>query len=431
MLFAIASIYNLHVHQMDVKTAFLNGDLDEEIYMEQPEGFVLLGNEKKVCKLVKSLYGLKQAPKQWHEKFDNVILSHGFKHNNADKCIYSKFTNSFGVIICLYVDDLLIFGTNMQGVNDTKKYLTSQFKMKDLGEVDTILGVKVRKHSGGYSLCQSHYIEKVLLKFNHLKFKEANTPYDSSIKLLENAGRAVAQLEYASAIGSLMYAMHCTRPDIAFAVCKMSRFTSNPGIEHWNAIGRVLGYLKRTINLGLSYNDYPTVLEGYSDASWITSATDNKSTSGWIFTIAGGAVSWASKKQTCITHSTMESEFIALAAAGKEAEWLRNLLFDIKLWPQPMPSISLYCDSEATLSEAYNKVYNGKFTHISLRHKYVKQLITDGVINIVYVMTNKNLADPLKKILSRDLVKKMKTSSGMGLKFFFVRVTDDGNPTMK
>ena len=128
---------------MDVKTAFLNGDLDEEIYMEQPEGFVLLGNEKKVCKLVKSLYGLKQAPKQWHEKFDNAILSHGFKHNNADKCIYSKFTNSFGVIICLYVDDLLIFGTNMQGVNDTKKYLTSQFKMKDLGEVNTILGEEV------------------------------------------------------------------------------------------------------------------------------------------------------------------------------------------------------------------------------------------------------------------------------------------------
>ncbi|KAH9681085.1 hypothetical protein KPL71_026816 [Citrus sinensis] len=200
VLFAIASLNNLYVHQMDVKTAFLNGDLDEEIYMEQPEGFVLPGNEKKVCKLVKSLYGLKQAPKQWHEKFDSVILSHGFKHNNADKCIYFKFTHDFGVIICLYIDDLLIFGTNMRGVDDTKKYLTSQFKMKDLGEVDTIL--------------------------------EANTPYDSSIKLLENSGRVVAQLEYASVIGSLMYAMHCKRPDIAFAVCKMSRFTSNPSVEH-------------------------------------------------------------------------------------------------------------------------------------------------------------------------------------------------------
>ncbi|KAH9765249.1 hypothetical protein KPL70_001801 [Citrus sinensis] len=396
VLFAIASLNNLYVHQMDVKTAFLNGDLDEEIYMEQPEGFILPGNEKKVCKLVKSLYGLKQAPKQWHEKFDSVILSHDFKHNNADKCVYFKFTNDIGVIICLYVDDLLIFGTNMQGVDDTKKYLTSQFKMKDLGEVDTIL--------------------------------EANTPYDSSIKLLENSGRVVAQLEYASAIGSLMYAMHCTRPDIAFAVCKMSRFTSNPSVEHWKVIGRILGYLKKTINLGLFYNDYPEVLEGYSDASWVTNTRDNKSTSGWIFTIAGGAVSWASKKQTCITHSTMESEFIALAAAGKEAEWLRNLLFDIMLWPQPMPSISLYCDSEATLSRVYNKVYNGKSRHISLRHKYVKQLIADGVINIVYVRTNKNLADPLTKGLSRDLVKD--TSFGMRLKPLHNKVTKDGNPTM-
>lgn len=417
VLMAIASIYNLFVHQMDVKTAFLNGDLDEEVYMEQPEGFVLPGNEHKVCKLIKSLYGLKQAPKQWHEKFDTIILSNGFKHNNADKCIYSKFTDDYGVIICLYVDDLLIFGTNMRGIYETKKYLSSQFKMKDLNEVDTILGIKVKKHSGGYALCQSHYIDKVIHKFNHLKIKEANTPYDSSIKLLENSGRAVAQLEYASAIGSLMYAMHCTRPDIAFAVGKMSRYTNNPSVDHWKAIGRIFGYLKKTKELGLFYYEFPAVLEGYSDASWITSASDNKSTSGWIFTLAGGAVSWASKKQTCITHSTMESEFIALAAAGKEAEWLRNLLLDIKLWPKPMPSLSLYCDSEATLSRAYNKVYNGKSRHISLRHEYVKQLITYGVINIIYVRTNKNLADPLTKGLSRDLVKD--TSSGMGLKPFF------------
>ncbi|KAM1307924.1 hypothetical protein ACFX2H_010118 [Malus domestica] len=401
---------------MDVKTAFLNGDLDEEVYMEQPEGFVLPGNEKKVCKLVKSLYGLKQAPKQWHEKFDFVILSYGFRHNNADKCIYSKFTNDYGVVICLYVDDLLIFGTNMKGVSETKEYLNSKFKMKDLNEVDTILGIKVKKHSRDYALCQSHYIEKLLLKFKHLQIKEANTPYDHNETLLNDSGRSVAQLEYASVIGSLMYAMHCTIPDIAFAVSKLSRYTSHPGTAHWKAINRIFGYLKRTINLSLTYSEFPTVLEGYSDASWITSANDNKSTSGWIFTIAGGAISWASKKQTCIAHSTMESEFIALAAAGKEAEWIRNLLLEIELWPQPMPSISLYCDSEATLSRAYNKVYNGKSRHISLRHEYVKQLITDGVINIVYVKSSNNLADPLTKALSRALV--VSTSSGMGLKPF-------------
>ena len=416
VLLALASVYNLFVHQMDVKTAFLNGNLDEEIYMEQPEGFVLPRNENKVCKLVKSVYGLKQAPKQWHEKFDSVILEFGFEHNSADKCIYSKFTENYGVIICLYVDDMLIIGTNMLGVNDTKKYLSSRFQMKDLNEVDTILGVKVKRHSGGFALCQSHYIEKVLSKFSHLNIKEANTPYDVSSKLTENNGREVAQIEYASAIGSLMYAMHCTRPDIAYAVCKLSRFTSSPSVEHWKAIARVLGYLKRTKNLGLFYNNFPAVLEGYTDASWITSANDNKSTSGWVFTLAGGAVSWASKKQTCITHSTMESEFVALAAASKEAEWLRNLLLDIELWPQPMPAISLHCDSQATMSKALNKIYNGKSRHISLRHEFVRQLISEGIITIVYVRSCKNLADPFTKALSRDLIRS--TSAGMGLKPF-------------
>ena len=288
--------------------------------------------------------------------------------------------------------------------------------MKDLNEVDTILGVKVKRHSGGFALCQSHYIEKVLSKFSHLNIKEANTPYDVSSKLAENNGREVAQIEYASVIGSLMYAMHCTRPDIAYAVCKLSRFTSSPSVEHWKAIARVLGYLKRTKNLGLFYNNFPAVLEGYTDASWITSANDNKSTSGWVFTLAGGAVSWASKKQTCITHSTMESEFVALAAASKEAEWLRNLLLDIELWPQPMPAISLHCDSQATMSKALNKIYNGKSRHISLRHEFVRQLISEGIITIVYVRSCKNLADPFTKALLRDLIRS--TSAGMGLKPF-------------
>jgi hypothetical protein len=244
--------------------------------------------------------------------------------------------------------------------------------MKDFGEVDTILGIKVNKHSSGYVLNQSHYIEKMLDKFKHLNIKEANTLFDSSsMNLNDYCDKMVAQLEYTSAIRSLMYPMHCTRPDIAFVICKLSRYTSKPNTDHWKAIARVFGYLKRTINLGLFYFDFPAVMEGYSDASWMTSSSDNKSTSGWIFSLGGGAISWASKKQTCISHSTMESEFIAIAAAGKEAEWLRNMLFDIKLWPQPMLVISLYCDSEATMSRAYSNIYNGKSRHISIRHRYI------------------------------------------------------------
>ncbi|KAJ9554969.1 hypothetical protein OSB04_009583 [Centaurea solstitialis] len=413
-LIAISALKGLYIHQMDVKTAFLNGYLNEEIYLEQPEGFVVPGQENKVCRLIKSLYGLKQAPKQWHERFDTTVTNFGFRHNGADRCIYSKCTSDYTVVICLYVDDMLIISTDLEGISETKKYLSSNFKMKDLGEVDTILGIKVKRTGSQISLSQSHYIEKILTKFQHLNIKEFNTPFDSCVKLGANSGRAVAQLEYASAIGSMMYAMHCTRPDIAFAVSKLSQHTINPGVEHWKAVSRVLGYLKRTSKLEMTYMSSSGILEGYSDASWIDQTSDSKSTSGWIFTLAGGAISWASKRQTCIAHSTMEAEFIALAAAGKEAEWIRDLLSDIRLWDVPMPSIPMYCDSEATLSKVYNAVYNGKSRHIGLRHNYVRQLFENGTIKVVFVKSSKNLADPLTKPLTRDLVGT--TTRDMGLK---------------
>ena len=246
----------------------------------------------------------------------------------------------------------------------------------------------------------------MLDKFKYLKFKEVNTPFDQSIKLEKNSGRAVAQLEYANAIGCLMYLMQCTRPDVAFAVSKLSRFTSNPSVEHWKAIGRVFGSLLKTKELGLHYSSFPTILEGYIDASWISSVGDNKSTTGWVFTLVGGAISWKSKKQMCITHSTMESEFVALASAGQEAEWLRDLLLEIPLASKNVSKVSIHCDSQATLARAYSEVYNGKSRHISLRHEYVRKLIKDGIISLTFVRSSYNLADPFTKPLTRDLVKK-------------------------
>ena len=211
-----------------------------------------------------------------------------------------------------------------------------------------------------------------------------------------------------------MYAMTCTRPDIAFAVGKLSRYTSNPSQAHWQAVYRILKYLKHTMDYGIYYTGYPSVLEGFSDASWITDRDDHTSTSGWIFNLGGGAISWGSKKQTCIADSTMAAKFVALASCSKEAEWLRNLLIEIPIWSKPMPPVSIHCDSEATLSRAYSQIYNGKSRHIGLRHSYVRQLLTDGVITIDFVKSCQNLADPLTKGLARDIV--FKTSKGMGLK---------------
>ncbi|XP_074293075.1 secreted RxLR effector protein 161-like [Silene latifolia] len=201
-------------------------------------------------------------------------------------------------------------------------------------------------------------------------------PIDSSVKLMPNKGEAISQLEYSQVIGCLIYAMRSTRPDIAFSVGKLSRHTSNPSLEHWVAVKCVLRYLKQTVDYGLNYVGFPSVLEGYSDASWITNIEDHSSTSGWVFLLGGGAISWASKKKTCIKSLTMESKFIALPAAGKEAEWLRNLVHEIPVWPRPIPPISIHCDSSATLAKAYREVYNGKSRHLGVRHSAVRELIT-------------------------------------------------------
>jgi hypothetical protein len=221
--------------------------------MEQPEGFVIHGQEHKVCKLDKSLYGLKQAPKQWHEKFDNLMIVNGYKVNESDKCIYYKIEKGICTIICLYVDDLLIFGSNLSAVNAVKSLLGNNFDMKDLGEANVILGIKITRSEKGISLDQSHYVEKILKKYGYYDCKEKNTPYDGSVKLFKNTGESVRQSEYASIIGSLRYATDCTRPDIAYVVGMLCRFTSRPSNEHWDAIKRVMGYLKKTMNLGLHY----------------------------------------------------------------------------------------------------------------------------------------------------------------------------------
>ena len=307
MLITIAVVYKLEIHQMDVKTAFLNRDLEEEIYLEQPEGFIVPGQEQKVCRLIKSLYGLKQAPKQWHAKFDEVMLSNGFKINECDKCVYVTQTQNCFAILCLYVDDMLITGNDGETIKKIKCLLANKFEMKDMGVADVILGVKIHKTSGGLALSQSHYIETILGKCKNLDIVPVKTSIDVNLHLSKNTGENKAQNEYASILGSLMYVMNCTRPDIAYAVSKLSRYTVSPNENHWKAMKRLLGYLKHTQDYALHYTEYPTILEGYCDANWITGTKDTKSTSGYVFTLDGAAVSWKSSKQTCIARSTMES----------------------------------------------------------------------------------------------------------------------------
>ena len=208
--------------------------------------------------------------------------------------------------------------------------------------------------------------------------------------------------------------MNCTRLDIAYAVSKLSRYTSNPCQDHWKEILRVLRYLKYTQNYGLHYSKYPAVLEGYCDANWISDTKDSKSTSGYLFTLDGGAVFWKSSKKMCISRSTMESEFIALDKVGEEAEWLRHFLEDIPIWPQHVFAICIHCDSQSAIGRAQSHIYNGKSRHIRRRHNVVRQIISNGIMTIEYIRSKENIADPLTKGLTREQVSK--SLRGMRLK---------------
>ncbi|CAM8905429.1 unnamed protein product [Rhodiola kirilowii] len=257
------------------------------------------------------------APKQWHEKFDKVILSNGFKINECDKCVYSKNTEHGYVILCLYADDILIVGNNEELVKSTKTMLNSRFDMKDLGLANVILGIKITRMADGFVLSQAHYADKILDKFAKDIVGVYKTPIDMNHHLSKNKDESIAQVEHSRVIGSVMYLMNCTRPDIAYSVSRLARYTSNPGSKHWKAIVRVLKYLRFTHSYGLHYIRYPEIIEGYTDASWISDIQDSKATSGYVFTLGGAAVSWKSSKQTLITRSTMEVEFVALDKCGK------------------------------------------------------------------------------------------------------------------
>nr|ABF93649.1 retrotransposon protein, putative, Ty1-copia subclass [Oryza sativa Japonica Group] len=375
VLLALVASHGLLVHQMDVKTAFLNGELEEEIYMDQPDGYVLEGQEGMVCKLLKSLYGLKQAPKQWHEKFDTTLTSAGFVVNKADKCVYYRYGGGEGVILCLYVDDILIFGTSLNVIEEVKDYLSKSFEMKDLEEADVILNIKLQRgDEGGITLVQSHYVDKVLSHFGYSDCKPAPTPYDPSVLLRKNRRIARDQLRYSQIIGSLMYLASATRPDISFAVSKLSRFVSNPGDDHWQALERVMRYLKGTMSYGIHYTGYPKVLEGYSDSNWISDPDEIKATSGYVFTLGSGAVSWKSCKQTILTRSTMEAELTALDTATVEAEWLRELLMDLPAVEKPVPAILINCDNQTVIIKVNSSKDNMKSSrHIKRRLKSVRK----------------------------------------------------------
>ena len=407
VVLAMCAAFDLHLEQLDVKTAFLHGELEEEIYMLQPEGFEEQGNL--VCRLTKSLYGLKQAPRCWYRRFDSFILSLKYNRLNSDHCAYYKrFGNDDFIILLLYVDDMLVVGPNKDRIQELKAQLAREFDMKDLGPANKILGMQIHRDRRDRKvwLSQKNYLLKVLRRFNMQDCKPISTPLSVGYKLSssmcpsnEAQRMEMSRVPYASAVGSLMYAMICTRPDIAHAIGMVSRFMANPGQEHWNAVKRILRYIKGTSSAALCYRGSQYVVRGYVDSDFAGDLDKRKSTTGYVFTLAGGAVSWLSKLQSVVALSTTEAEYMAATQACKEAVWIRRLLEELGHNQQ---TITVYCDSQSALHIARNPAFHSRTKHIGVQYHFVREVVEDGSVDLQKIHTKENLADVMTKAINAD-----------------------------
>uniref|UniRef100_A0A2N9H7K1 Retrovirus-related Pol polyprotein from transposon TNT 1-94 n=1 Tax=Fagus sylvatica TaxID=28930 RepID=A0A2N9H7K1_FAGSY len=393
LVLGIVATENLHLEQLDVKTAFLHGDLEEDIYMSQPQGFIVQGKENLVCKLRKSLYGLKQAPRQWYKKFDSFMYSTGFTRCQADHCCYVKsFDNSY-IILLLYVDDMLIAGSSIEEINNLKKQLSKQFAMKDLGPAKQILGMRIiRDRANGT-----------------LKLSQTELTKDQSPKT-EQEQAYMSKVPYASAIGSLMYAMVCTRPDIAHAVGVVSRYMSNPGKQHWEAVKWILRYLKGTLGTSLCFTGADMKLTGYVDSDLAGDVDTRKSTTGYVYTLGGTAVSWVSRLQKIVALSTTEAEYVAVTEAGKEMVWLQGFLEELG---QRQKKGILHSDSQSAIFLAKNPAFHSRTKHIQLRYHFIRSLLDGGQLTLEKILGAKNPADMLTKGVTIEKLKLCSTSVGL------------------
>ena len=419
-LLAVSNQLNLEVHQMDVVSAFLNGKLEEEIYMKQPDGFIDEKYPEKVCRLNSSLYGLKQSARCWNLMMDSFLKSNDYIQSSADPCVYYKSQIIDGekifILIGVYVDDTILCCNVLAYLEAEKKKISLRFEMDDRGEVNFILGMTVTRDRENKTLTidQKSYLKEVLAKFNMSDCKHVATPVEAGMKF-EKISESEEQFDvstYQSAIGSLNYAAISTRPDISVAVGMLSQFMQSPSQTHWTAVKRVLRYIKGTLDYGLkfSYSDN-FVLYGYSDSDWAGCVMSRKSTSGHVFRIGECTVSWRSKKQPVVALSSTEAEYVALCEAAQETTWLRHLLYDIGL--QQTEPTTVYEDNQGSIALARNPKDHPRTKHVDVKYHFIRDTIERKRMNVVYCPTAEMVADTFTKGLARTSFERHRSAMGV------------------
>jgi hypothetical protein len=425
-ILAIAAAADYEIHQMDVKTAFLNGDLDEDICMQQPDGYRAGGQQANyVCKLNKSLYGLKQAGRAWNKKMHTALVELSFTSLHSDSCVYIQRNSGAVMYVLVYVDDLLLVTNDTARLTNTKAALSSRFDMKDMGEAHFILGVQIRRDRAKRQLflSQAEYIRTVLERFGMQDCRPTATPMATGTKLLKAAptvndasgAQDMANVPYSSAVGALMYAALATRPDIAHAVTALCQFMAEPTITHWLAAKRVLRYLHGTRQHQLVYGwngGRPQPLYGYSDSDWGNDVNDRRSFTGWVFLLHDGAVSWQSIKQPTVALSSVEAEYMAATQATREAVWWRAFLSELGM-PSTNTTTIIHSDSQGAIALSKNPEHHKRTKHIDIQHHYVREQVAAGSVVLPYISTEEMVADVLTKPLAAERHAKLAGEMGV------------------
>ena len=406
---------------MDVKTAFLNGMLEEEIYMELPEGVMDQARGDTVCRLVKAIYGLKQSPRPWYHKIHDFFITHEFTRSNHDCSLYINYARK--VVVLVYVDDLVLAAADTVNIAWIKTSLTNAFEMTDLGELRTFLGLEISRERKLrlLTLSQEKYIDKILERHGMQDARPCTTPLDTNTRLRSRTqtnqdlhsreDKQVSLEVYQSAVGSLMYAMLGTQPDIAYPVGLVRQFNHSPQWEHWIAVKRIFRYLVGTKGLQLRYGTSNTS-GGYSDAD-CESDHDQKLVGGSVFVLNGGVVSWASKKQSSIALSTTEAEYMSMTQVSKEIIWLRVLLEELGALTHIRQMFQLYGDNQGTLALARNPEYHARTKHIDIQYHFIRELVKAEKVFLEYCPSSEMIADIMTKSLPRTTYDKHMTAMGM------------------